>query len=329
MMRFLAAVTFVFAVFTAVPGLSAGRESAAPEGEALSGDLIIFHAGSLSVPFREIAAAFSKEHPEVNVMREAAGSRTTARKVSDLGKPCDVLSSADYTVIENLLIPDHAGWCIKFATNEMVIVCAEGARRGEEITTQNWYEILAEEDVALGRSDPDMDPCGYRAVLCMKLAERHYGATGLADRLLTKDLSYVRPKETDLLALLEVNQVDYIFLYRSVAQQHGLKYLVLPDEVNLKNPALADLYGQVSVEISGKQPRSFITKQGGPMIYGVTIPDNAPNREAAMAFVSFLLDRNKGLAIVERNGQESVVPSATATFDKIPEPLKGFAVRAR
>ncbi len=328
MMRFPAAVTVVCAVLIAVPGLSVERERAVHEGESLSGDLIIFHAGSLSVPFRDIAEAFRAEHPEVNIIREAAGSRTTARKVSDLGKPCDVLGSADYTVIENLLIPDHAGWCIKFATNEMVIVCAEKARRGEEITAENWYEILADKDVSVGRADPDQDPCGYRAILCTRLAEKKYGVRGLADGILNKDLSYVRPKETDLLALLEVNQVDYIFLYRSVARQHGLKYVVLPDEVNLKNPALADLYAQVSVEVSGTEPGKSITKTGEPMIYGVTIPNNALNRRAAMAFVSFLLDRNKGMAIMERNGQESAVPSTTDTYDNIPEQLKAFAARS-
>ncbi|RLB35213.1 MAG: tungstate ABC transporter substrate-binding protein WtpA, partial [Deltaproteobacteria bacterium] len=62
--------------------------------------LIIFHAGSLSIPFKQISEAFVGTHPNVRVVREAAGSRTCARKISDLGRPCDVMASADYTVIE-------------------------------------------------------------------------------------------------------------------------------------------------------------------------------------------------------------------------------------
>jgi hypothetical protein len=42
--------------------------------------------------------------------------------------------------------------------------------------------------------------------------------------------------------------------------------------------------------------------------------------------LSFLLDANKGLAILEKNGQESVVPSPTNTFDRIPASLKRFAL---
>ena len=313
------------ALLGAVLGSSCSRDDLPTGSGRLSGNLIVFHAGSLSVPFKEIAEAFRKEHPGVNVVREAAGSRGSARKISDLNKPCDIMASADYTVIETLLIPDHARWCIPFAGNEMAIVYHDRSRRAGEISAENWYEILADEDVAFGRSDPNMDPCGYRAVLTIKLAEKHYHVEGLAQKLLSKDRKYIRPKETDLLALLEVNEIDYVFLYRSVAEQHGLNYLVLPDEINLKSPALADLYRGVDVEISGKQPGSVIIKRGKPMIYGVTIPTNAPNREAAIAFLTFLLDENKGMAIMERNGQNSIVPSPTETFDSIPDCLKRFA----
>ena len=329
MRRFPLAALVAVVVLVGVVGFSVLPEGASREGTSLSGELIIFHAGSLSVPFREVAQAFSGKHPRLNVIREAAGSRTSARKISDLAKPCDVFASADYGVIENLLIPDHAPWCIKFATNEMVIAYSQSARRAGEINAHNWYEILADENVALGRSDPDMDPCGYRAVLAVKLAEKHYKVEGLAERLLAKRSTHIRPKETDLLALLEVGQVDYIFLYRSVARQHRLQYLVLPDQVNLKNPELAGLYGQVSVEVSGRTPQSVITRTGEAMIYGVTITKDAPNGPAAIAFVSFLLDENEGMAIMARNGQESVVPAATATFESIPEGLKRFAARAR
>lgn len=288
--------------------------------------LIIFHAGSLSVPFKQISEAFKAENTGVNIFLEAAGSRACARKISDLKKPCDVMGSADYSVIDNLLIPEYADWNIKFASNEMTIVYHEGSKKAEEINKDNWHTILADKKVAFGRSDPNADPCGYRAVLTMKLAEKFYKADGLSESLSKKDTEYIRPKETDLLALLESNTIDYIFLYRSVAQQHGLKYVLLPDEVNLKKPEFADIYKTVSVDISGKKPGTTITKKGAPMVYGITIPKNAPNPELAKKFVAFVLDKVKGLAIMEKNGQPSMVPSPTNTFDKIPEELKRFAL---
>lgn len=296
------------------------------EGD-VSGELIVFHAGSLSVPFKQIAEAFQQEHPGVKVLTEAAGSRDCARKITELARPCDVMASADYAVIDTLLIPKYADWQIKFAGNEMAIVYGEKSRRAGEINADNWLEILLKDDVAFGRADPNADPCGYRTVLTLKLAEEHYKQPGLVEKFLKKDVRYIRPKETDLLALLETQSIDYLFLYRSVAEQHGLKYLVLPDAINLKKPELADQYRKATVELTGDKPGAVITQKGEPMVYGVTIPKAAPNPKAALAFVAFLLEKDKGLAIMAKNGQPSVVPVPSDTFAKIPEPLKKFAAK--
>jgi molybdate/tungstate transport system substrate-binding protein len=159
----------------------------------------------------------------------------------------------------------------------------------------------------------------------MKLAERFHERAGLTTRLLAKDLRYIRPKEVDLLALLEAGELDYIFIYRSVAEQHKLRYLELAGQINLGSEKFADFYKSVNVRLTGTEPGSFITKEAKSIVYGVTIPNNSPNRNAAIAFLSFLLDAEKGGAILERNGQRLLVPSSTDTFEKLPESLKTFA----
>jgi len=290
----------------------------------LSGELNIFHAGSLSVPMAQLADEFTRAHPNVTIRRTAAGSRECARKVTDLNLPCDVLASADYAVIDSLLIPQHADWNVLFAGNEMAIVYTAKSRHAAEITPANWHDILLRDDVVFGRSDPNADPCGYRAVLTMKLAEKHYNIPGFTEKMLKKNTASIRPKETDLLALLETQSVDYLFLYRSVAQQHGLNWLPLPDEVNLKNAALAPLYAGVTIELTGTKPGEKITQKGEPMLYGVTIPKTAPNPAAATAFVAFLLDKNKGLAILEKAGQPVLTPCRSRQYDRLPEALKPF-----
>jgi molybdate/tungstate transport system substrate-binding protein len=302
-----------------------GAWAACHAADDLSGVLTVFHAGSLSVPMKEIAAAFKREHPRVEFRLEAVGSVACARKLTELGRTCDVLASADYLVIDRLLIPDHAAWNLKFATNEMCIVYKEGARRSQEITRENWFQILLDPQVSFGRADPNQDPCGYRAILTTKLAEMHYRQPGLADKVLAKDLRFIRPKETDLLGLVESGSLDYIFLYRSVAQQHALRYLILPDEVNLKNPEYADLYGSVSVELSGKNPGATIAQKGEAMVYAVTIPKKAENPNAALAFVQFMLQKEKGMAAIERLGQPSAVPSVCTQYDALPAELRGYA----
>jgi molybdate/tungstate transport system substrate-binding protein len=290
----------------------------------LSGDLVIFHAGSLSVPMKEVAAAFNKLYPKVNILMESAGSVASTRKITDLNRACDILASADYAVIDNMLIPKYSDWNIKFVSNELSIVYHDKSRYSDKINSGNWYDILMKQDVAFGRADPNADPCGYRSVLTLQLAEKYYKKPGIAKMIMEKDQNFMRPKEVDLLALLESNSIDYIFLYKSVAIQHQLKYVVLPDEINLKNPAFSQTYATVSTEINGKEPGKKDVIKGEPMIYGVTMLRDAPNKAAALAFLHYLLAKDKGMTIMEKNGQPSVIPQPNPNYYKVPASLRSF-----
>jgi molybdate/tungstate transport system substrate-binding protein len=291
----------------------------------LSGELIIFHAGSLSVPMKEIAAEFNKAYPHVKILTESAGSVASARKITDLNRPCDIMASADYSVIDKMLIPRFADWNIKFASNEMAIVFNTKSRYADKINKLNWYETLMKPEVSFGRADPNSDPCGYRTVMMLQLAEKYYNKPDLAKNIIAKDAEFIRPKEVDMLALLESESIDYIFLYRSVAIQHNLKYVALPDEINLKNPAFTTQYSNAKVEINGNAPGEKQVMTGEPMIYGITILRDAPNKAAAEAFLAFLLSKEKGMKIMEKDGQPSVIPMVVPNFDKLPALLKPFA----
>lgn len=301
--------------------LVAGCDSSKPKKE-----LIIFHAGSLTVPVKDISIAFQEKYPDVIVLTEAAGSVACARKITDLNRKCDVMLSADYTVIDKFLIPEYGTWNIKFAANEMVIAFMDKSEYAHNIDAENWMDILLDEEVNYGRSDPNSDPCGYRTVLCAQLAEDFYNYDSLSYLLLKKDRRFIRPKETDLIALLETRVLDYIFIYRSVAVQHNLNFIPLPDSVNLKRPELSQWYAGSTVEINGKKPGKKILQKGEPMIYGLTIPNNAPNPDLALAFTTFILQQNEGIKILEDNGQPSLIPSLTSSWNNIPSELKKFAL---
>ncbi len=281
-------------------------------------DLIIFHAGSLTKPFHEIAQSFEAENPGIRVLTEAAGSRECARKISELNKPCDIIATSDYAVIETLLIPKYTEWLIAFAGNEMCLAFSHASRMSSKVNKENWFEILLNDSVYFGRSDPEADPCGYRTVILFDLAEKYYKIDNLAKRLNQKDREFIRPKETDMIALLETNAIDYMFIYSSVAKQHGLNIIELPSEINLSNPAFADFYGSASVELSGKSRDEKIIQKGEPMVYGISILNHAPNRLAAEKFLKFLLDPEKGMKILEQNGQKIIMDTNSKYMGKFP-----------
>ena len=288
-----------------------------------SDEIIIFHAGSLSVPFKELATEYEKLNPGIKVLLEPAGSLICARKITELKKPCDIIASADYFVINELLIPDYTKWSIRFATNEIVIAFQEKSKYASEINASNWIDILMKDDVTFSRSDPDSDPCGYRTILSFKLAEKHYNRPELADRLASKNRDFIRPKEVDLVALIEANAVDYMFQYKSVAIQHNLRYIELPREINLGDPAMNNLYKTVSQDVTGSTPGSKITVTGEFINYSLSVLDNAPHYKDAVNFVSFLLS-DRGMDIFRKNGQQPIQPSNSGQPDAIPESLKKY-----
>jgi len=304
------------------PTAAPEEPTAVPEQPTLEGKLIIFHAGSLTVPVDELAKAFQAQYPDVVFETEAAGSRTTARKVSELGREADLVMSADYTVIDNLLIPDFADWNVRFARNTVVVAYTDQSKHADEMNAENWYDILTREGVVYGHSEPDADPCGYRTLMVWQLAEKYYDQPGLYEKLDENcPPENIRPKSVELIALLESGDMDYAFEYRSVAVQHELEFVELPDELNLSMVKHTDFYSQAQVELSGEEPGETITMNGKPIVYGVTIPKNAPSPELAVEFVKFLLGP-EGQAVMEKQGQPPIVPPVSADVDSLPAGLK-------
>lgn len=289
----------------------------------LSGKLQIFHAGSLTVPFDQVSDEFNKTYPDIEILAEAAGSATTIRKVTELGKECGVIGSADYLLIPELMFTEYADWYIIFASNQMCIAYTDESAFADEVNSDNWYEILQREGVNYGRSDPDQDPCGYRTLLVWQLAEEHYNEAGLYDSLYEAAGDLMRPKSVELIALLESGDLDYAFEYSSIAQQHDLRYVVLPPEINLSDVDYEDFYSQAEVEIAGAEPGETITIIGKPIVYGVTIPKDFPRQELAVAWVEFLLS-DEGMDIIEANYQTPIIPARTNDVSKLPSSLRKY-----
>ncbi|CAG35290.1 tungstate ABC transporter substrate-binding protein WtpA [Desulfotalea psychrophila] len=272
--------------------------------------LVIFHAGSLSVPFKVMEKAFEKQHPNIDILREAGGSTKMARMISELGKPADIMASADYVVINKNLIPKYADINIRFATNQMVLCYTDKSKYADKINSSNWPEILLRSDVVWGHSDPNLDPCGYRSLMVLQLAEKHYKIENLNEKLLkARKEEWVRPKSVELISLLQSGNMDYAWEYLSVAVQHNLKYLTLDNEVNLSDYSYNDFYKTAQVEVSGKKPGVTMTRTGKAITYGITLVKSGENPEAANLFLQYLLDPNGGLAVLKSMGQPPFIPA--------------------
>jgi len=336
--------------------------------EQLGETLTIFHAGSLAVPFADLGAEFEALNPDVDIVLESGASATmisNAIAQEDAGEsPPDIVASADYKLIPDRMYGgNYSDWYIAFARNTMVLCYSDNATGSDDIVSENrtWYDVLRNEDVSYGHSDPDQDPCGYRTLLVVQLAEKYYyddaagfsvtpddDADGLYDALIPGSEhergrtggtnSTARPggseevvsaKSVDLIVALESGDLDYAFEYRSVAVQHGLNYIDLVDYINLSKIndellGVEDFYYEASIEIltDPGPPAVYAAKHGAAIVYGITIPLHAENEGLAAEFIELLLSETGKEIIETENGQPMLDPPICDHPENLPASLQ-------
>lgn len=310
--------------------------------------LKIYCAGSLAKPLTDAAKEFENRNPDVKIEIESHGSAEAIRQITDLKKPGDIVAVADYDLIDKRMIPKYATWNIQFARNELVIAYTDKSKYKNEINGENWYQIFQRPDVKYGFSNPNLDPCGYRAVMMIQLANKYYNNDTIFENLIAKhtsitsvanDSGYVvyapsdlkpdkkvmiRPKEVDLVSALESGQIDYLIIYKSVAMQHKLKYVELPEKLNLKSTKYEKEYKKISLVQYADTKKQVVKLK--PIVYGITVVNNSKHKDLAEKFVQFLLSKD-GQEVLKRNYQEPIVPAvSTVDISKIPPLLRNFVV---
>ncbi len=288
----------------------------------------VIPAGSLLLPLDEIEQEYEALHPEIDIQVEGHGSIQAIRQVTDLNRSIDLLVVADESLIPDMMYregPDgvnYTDWYTPFARNEMVLAFTNESAYADEISSDNWYEILEKAEVKVGFSNPTLDASGYRALIMMMLAENQLERPGLFNTVIGDSFSpalvvnktengsvvklpeilhpesdgkvIIRDSSMFLLSLLESGGIDYAFDYKSVAIGQGLRYVELPPEINLGEESYADIYDNATVNLGFQRFATIGNERTGlPIVYAVTIPYNAPEREEAEKFMAFMLDAFK------------------------------------
>lgn len=275
--------------------------SAAGAGDSL----VVFHAGSLAGPFSAVVDSLRVTSPGLAARFERGGSVELALRALGSGGLPDVIGLADDALFPTLLVPAATSWYASFGGNAMVVAYAPAAR-GLPLTAANWPEVLLDAGVRAARGDPALDPGGYRAVMLFQLAGRHYARPGLADSLehSVRILPGGRASPYDR---LRSGDLDYLITYRSSATAAGLRWLDLPEEIDLSGEAHAADYAKASVRVAPPGGPTF-TVRGRPIRYGVTIPRQARHPEAAQRFITLLLSA-RGDSVLRSLGFSSGPPA--------------------
>jgi molybdate/tungstate transport system substrate-binding protein len=248
---------------TALAGCSAG--AASPVGLLAAGSL----ADALENGLRPAVDA--------DLRVEAYGSAEAARLVAEGAKDPDVVSLADVALFEGPLYPD---WFLEFATNALVVAYdpdSPGGRAVGDAGPERWYEPLVEGSVRFGRTDPDLDPLGYRTLFALELATAHYG-TDVDLRAAVPERDQLYP-ETQLLGGFETGAIEAAVVYRNMAVARGYEFIDLPAAVDLSEPSRADAYAETTYTLPGGR-----TVRGGPISYGSVVRRSEPRRAVVETF---------------------------------------------
>jgi len=296
-----------------------------PTESSMADSMTIFHAGSLAPPFGEAEPAFEDEYG-VDVNREAKGSVASTQKITQQGRSADVLGVSDFRLIRNRILPDYGDWYAIFTTNSMSIQYRQDSPGADDISKDNWWEVLTRDDVTIGHSDPAVDPGGYRAVMTQQLGKEEFNGERLYDdstyQALRDNSVVPTGTETNLEGQLESGELDYVMYYQSISSTSGKPFIDLQQEVDLSQATseYAEHYAKAEVETGSG------TFTGAPIAYGITVPSvaEAPGR-GAQWIEYFATDA--GRSVLESQGLVPVDPIVVPASgeDAVPDRVMDVA----
>jgi molybdate/tungstate transport system substrate-binding protein len=338
--------TTLFALGLCALLAACSKPAAQPEQKTL----VIFHHGSPTPAIEAAEKVFKEKYPDTKVLREKDDALPNMRKVTDLGKLADIVYTDDYSIIPPVMFPKYADAWIRYAHDEMTIAYAPNSKYANEIDGDNWYKILQRPDVKWGIADPNAGPDGYFSLGQIMLSNIYYKDNSIFKRLIADNTAItatasgdryivdcpenlnpksarviIRPDPETLYPMILAGDIDYAFGYMgSVIGEGpaGIQTVKLPAQVNLSDLSLvSSLYNRVTINLFSDKPERKISVTLGAKANGLTIPLNAPNKQAAADYLQIFLGP-VGQAALQGVHITPLSPAETNDLSKVPESLR-------
>jgi molybdate/tungstate transport system substrate-binding protein len=255
------------------------------------GPVSVLYAGSLVQTMEQIIGPRFDTATGYTFTGFSAGSDALATQIKDGVQKGDVFISASPAVNQKLQGPANGNWVtwyITFATAPLVIGYNPKSTFAHDLKTQPWPDVVLKPGFLLGRTDPATDPKGKLAITAMQQAATRYKLPALT-KLATTDTGEF-PEET-LVGRLQAGQLDAGFFYSAEAKAAGIPTVSL---------------GPIKLSAT----------------YTVTVLNQAPDRGAAVAFVSYLLGKKGQAALASQGFRLVKPPTVHGSKGKVPASLR-------
>jgi len=265
--------------------------------------LRVAYAGSMGVVMDKFIGPVFAAREQLAYQGQGQGAYGMARLLAAQKIVADVFVSVNPGPMDILQQAGLVEQAVPVASTRMVIAYNPKSQYANAFSDGSaWWRVLQTPGLRFGRTDPAVDPQGQNIIFTLMLAEKYYQQAGLAHAVLgAPDNNQQVFAEGSLLTRLQAGQLDAASGYESATISAKLPYVVLPDEINLSNPAYAQQwYDRVSFQITGRDG-TVMTLRPQPLVFYAAVLKNAPNPIAARAFVDFL-QSPQGQALFQQNG---------------------------
>jgi molybdate/tungstate transport system substrate-binding protein len=310
-------------VLLVVAGLIFAAGHSETPARAASGTVNVVYAGSLvNVNENLVGPAFSAA-TGYTYQGKGAGSGAIANQIKGKIATPDVVEFADPAINTTLMGSangSYVSWYLTFARSELVIGFDPKSKFAREFVQVQkhklaFYKALQQKGLRIGRTDPNIDPKGYRAIWMANLTQKVYHLKNFETKLLgdAENPDQVFPEQT-LVARMLTGQVGAGVFYLSEVKDLGIPYITLPPEVNLG--ATQSKYTKLYVT-QHFTTSAGLTVTGAPIEYTITIPSTVKNEAGAEAFIEFVLSK-RVRAVSAAHGLLALAVKATGDRSAIP-----------
>ena len=277
--------------------LGAGLCIAASPAAWAAGHVDVLYAGSL-VNLMEQSVGPAFQHATGEEFRGyAAGSNALANEIKGQLRRGDVFVSANPKVNQSLEGPDNGDWVhwyVMFAESPLVIGYNPHSRFAGDFKRKPWYQVLSSPGIRIGRTDPKLDPKGALTLTLMQRAAELYHEPGLSQHVLgaPDNPAQVLPEPT-LVGRLQSGELDAGFFYSTETSTAHIPAVSPPAQIAPKAE------------------------------YTVTILRQAPDAQAAVQFLRFLLDA-PGRQLLREHGLNLRAPTLIGAEQDVPAGIRAL-----
>lgn len=246
----------------------------------------------------------------VSVLKaKGGGSFTDARLISQ-GDPANAFVSVSKSSYNQTYLGSrYSGWAIAFASDQLVLAYSNSthtslvnsiaAQFSSALNSNNSqvyaqaYANLTSGNVKVGISDPSSDPAGLRGWISLEIAGKLYAnnESRYTSAITSNGGVSNSSSAAQLVTPLTTGNIQFLFIYKSVAVSDKLPYIELSNYTNFGSPSLSGFYSSYSyATATGPSPGSTI------LLLVSSLAGNGADTTASLNFAVYVATHNSELA---------------------------------